>query len=107
VRVDAQRERRLVGGPDGQVHRVVSAGQHAVVTEQRHVADGQADHAALGFAWKRPTLLVLGNEREGMSDRVRAECSAIVAIRGTGAVESLNVAVAAGVLIAELTRLER
>jgi tRNA G18 (ribose-2'-O)-methylase SpoU len=49
-------------------------------------------------------ILVLGNEREGLGERVRAECDAIVAIPGSGAVESLNVAVAAGVLIAEMSR---
>lgn len=66
-----------------------------------HVTDAEP---ALGFAFARPTVLVLGNEREGMSDRVRAACSACVRIDGTGAVESLNVAVAAGVLIAEALR---
>jgi TrmH RNA methyltransferase len=67
-------------------------------------ADGQADRSAIGFPFVRPTILVLGNEREGLGDRVRAQCDAIVAIPGSGAVESLNVAVAAGVLIAELSR---
>jgi RNA methyltransferase, TrmH family len=67
-------------------------------------ADGQATHGAAGFAFGHPAILVLGNEREGLGDRVRAQCDAIVAIRGSGAIESLNVAVAAGVLFAEMTR---
>jgi TrmH RNA methyltransferase len=67
-------------------------------------ADGGADRSALEYPFVRPTILVLGNEREGLGDRVRAQCDAIVAIPGSGAVESLNVAVAAGVLIAELSR---
>lgn len=67
-------------------------------------ADGQADRSALGYPFARPTILVLGNEREGLGERVRAQCDAIVAIPGSGAVESLNVAVAAGVLFAELSR---
>ena len=70
-------------------------------------ADGAADASALGFAFARPTVLVVGHEREGMSARVRAQCDAVVAIRGGGAVESLNVAVAAGVLIAEMVRQRR
>ena len=70
-------------------------------------ADGRATESAVGFAFVRPTLLVLGNEREGLGDRVRAQCDALVAVRGSGAVESLNVAVAAGVLMAELTRQSR
>jgi len=69
-------------------------------------ADGQATIRATGFAFGRPAVLVLGNEREGLGDRVRAQCDAIVAVSGTGRVESLNVAVAAGVLMAELVRSE-
>jgi TrmH RNA methyltransferase len=67
-------------------------------------ADGHAKQAAAGFPFRRPVMLVLGHEREGLGDRVRAECDAFVAIRGGGAVESLNVAVAAGVLFAEVVR---
>jgi TrmH RNA methyltransferase len=67
-------------------------------------ADGASTTGALGFPFARPTVLVMGNEREGLGPRIRACCDAIVAIPGTGAVESLNVAVAAGVLIAELVR---
>ena len=67
-------------------------------------ADGQATTGALGFAFSRPTVLVLGNEREGLGDRVRAQCDAIVAIAGAGRVESLNVAMAAAVLMAEIVR---
>jgi len=67
-------------------------------------ADGSADTSAVGFAFARPAVLVLGNEREGLGDRVRAQCDAVVAVRGMGHVESLNVAVAAGVLMAEMVR---
>lgn len=47
-----------------------------------------------------PLVLVLGNEREGLGARVRAVCDGLVAIPGTGAVESLNVSIAASVLLA-------
>ncbi len=67
-------------------------------------ADGSATTGAAGFGFGRPTILVVGNEREGLGERVRAQCDAVVAVRGAGSVESLNVAVAAGVLIAEMTR---
>jgi TrmH RNA methyltransferase len=59
---------------------------------------------ALAFPFARPAVLVMGHEREGMSERVAAQCDARVTIRGSGAVESLNVAVATGVLVAQLTR---
>jgi len=67
-------------------------------------ADGHADRSAIGHRFARPAVVVVGHEREGLSPRVRAQCNVIVAIPGTGAVESLNVAVAAGVLMVELLR---
>lgn len=67
-------------------------------------ADADAPTSALGFPFARPAVLVVGNEREGLADRVRAQCDAVVAIPGSGAVESLNVAVATGILVAEMTR---
>jgi TrmH RNA methyltransferase len=68
--------------------------------------DGHAPVGALGFSFSRPLVLVVGNEREGLADRVRAQCDAIVCVRGSGAVESLNVAVAAGIVMSEATRAE-
>ena len=56
---------------------------------------------------QRSSVIVLGNEREGLSPRIRAQCHTLVAIRGSGAVQSLNVAVAAGVLFAALARRRR
>ncbi len=66
--------------------------------------DGQAPTSALDHRFARPSVLVLGNEREGPGDRIRAQCDAVVAVRGSGAVESLNVGVAAGVLIARMAQ---
>lgn len=57
---------------------------------------------ARDFAFEGPAILVVGNEREGLADRVRSQCDALVAIRGSGRIESLNVAVAAGVLLGSL-----
>ena len=67
-------------------------------------SDAQATHSVVGYRFKRPTILVLGHEHEGMTARVRAQCEALVRIPGAGLVESLNVSVAAGVLISELVR---
>lgn len=47
----------------------------------------------------RFSVLVLGSEGEGLRPRVRAACDRIVAIPMSGRVESLNVSVAAGVLL--------
>lgn len=67
-------------------------------------ADAHAQEDALGYRFPRPSVLVLGHEREGMTARVAAQCDALVRIAGSGAVESLNVSVAAGVLIGQLVR---
>ncbi len=66
-------------------------------------ADAGAEASTLARATTLlPTLLVMGNEREGLGPRVRAACDGFVAIRGGGAIESLNVGVAAGVLLDRL-----
>jgi tRNA G18 (ribose-2'-O)-methylase SpoU len=48
--------------------------------------------------------LVLGNEVDGVSSRVLAECSRAVEIPQSGMKKSLNVAVAGGVVLWEFTR---
>jgi TrmH RNA methyltransferase len=65
-------------------------------------SDGGAGLA--GYPFRRPTLVVLGNEREGLGDRIRAQCDALVRIDGSGAIGSLNVSIAASLMIAELVR---
>jgi len=47
----------------------------------------------------RPVALVLGNEERGLGAEVAAACERLVRIPGAGAVESLNVAAAAAILI--------
>jgi TrmH RNA methyltransferase len=47
----------------------------------------------------RPFALVLGNEEAGLEEATAAACAFRVTLPGTGAVESLNVSVAAAVLI--------
>jgi tRNA G18 (ribose-2'-O)-methylase SpoU len=70
-------------------------------------ADGHAGTSVRDFHFVRPAVLVVGHEREGLGTRVRSECEAFVAVRGAGTIDSLNVAVAAGVLLGELTSPER
>jgi TrmH RNA methyltransferase len=78
--------------------RMRAAGVHVIAADQNAKGDVR------DFSFSRPALVVLGHEREGLGARVRAECEATVAIRGAGAIESLNVGVAAGILIARLAR---
>lgn len=67
-------------------------------------AENDAQHDAVGYRFERPAVLVLGHEREGLGPRVRAQCDDVVAIRGRGGIHSLNVAVAASLMVAELVR---
>jgi TrmH RNA methyltransferase len=52
------------------------------------------------FTWPRGVCVVMGNEGEGLRPEIRAACAHRITIAGSGAVESLNVSVAAGILLA-------
>ncbi len=47
----------------------------------------------------RPLALVLGNEEQGLAPEVARACTGLVTLAGSGRVESLNVSVAAAVLL--------
>ena len=51
-----------------------------------------------------PVAIVLGEERRGLSDRLRGLCHSTVRLPMTGHADSLNVGVAAGVMMYELVR---
>jgi 23S rRNA (guanosine2251-2'-O)-methyltransferase len=56
------------------------------------------------FSFNHPFAIVIGAEGQGLHRLVRERCDALVAIPGTGAAESLNASVAAGVLLFEIFR---
>lgn len=96
--------------------RVAQGGAEIVpVVGVDHLADALRQLAAAGYRVigadqgakksafelpRGPVCLVLGNESDGLSAEIRAACAGFVQIPGTGALESLNVAVSAGVLLA-------
>ncbi len=63
-------------------------------------ADARATVPLSELRWPKRSVLVLGHERDGLSKAARACCDTLVSIPGSGAIDSLNVSVAAGVLIA-------
>jgi TrmH family RNA methyltransferase len=63
-------------------------------------ADGEAHVDRIRYAHR--ALLVFGNEAWGVSDQVRAMADVRLAIRRYGAAESLNVAVASGIVLSAL-----
>lgn len=67
-------------------------------------ADGEADTVHHDVDLKGPLALVLGAEGTGMRRLTREHCDRVVQLPMHGAVESLNVSVAAGVLLYEALR---
>lgn len=67
-------------------------------------ADAGATLAHTDFDWTRPTALLLGPESTGFTAGEMESASRIVRIPMHGAVESLNVSVAAGILLFEAAR---
>ena len=53
---------------------------------------------------KFPAVVVMGNEQEGLSSRVKQRCDTLVRVPGKGSLQSLNVSVAAGIILAEMDR---
>jgi 23S rRNA (guanosine2251-2'-O)-methyltransferase len=70
-------------------------------------ADADAQGAAETAALDGPLALVLGSEGEGMRRLTRDTCDLLVKLPLSGSVESLNVAVAAGILLYEVGRQRR
>jgi 23S rRNA (uridine2479-2'-O)-methyltransferase len=70
-------------------------------------SSAKADYAITEHDWKRPTLLVIGNETVGMSAYYRELCDVIVNIPIGGAATSLNVACAASIMLYEISRQRR
>ncbi|NPA06219.1 MAG: RNA methyltransferase [Chloroflexi bacterium] len=74
-----------------------------------YVLYGSSAHAAQTYRslhYQRPRVLVLGNERTGLTPEQRAACHHVVRIPMVGRVRSLNVAVAAGLLLYAMRELE-
>ncbi|CAM4485839.1 TrmH family RNA methyltransferase [Paenibacillus endophyticus] len=67
----------------------------------------QAKHTCYGYDWTQGTWLLMGSESEGLSPAVRELMDEAVIIPMTGQAESLNVAMAATVLLYESLRQRR
>jgi 23S rRNA (guanosine2251-2'-O)-methyltransferase len=67
-------------------------------------ADAEAEKAAHEADLKGPLCLVMGAEGAGLRDLTRKRCDWLVRLPNLGAVESLNVSVATGMLLYEALR---
>lgn len=61
-----------------------------------HLA-GAVDHRSVDYAAK-PLLLLMGNEQQGLDDEMAASCDQLALIAMGGAADSLNLAVATGIV---------
>ncbi|HSI87547.1 MAG TPA: TrmH family RNA methyltransferase, partial [Pyrinomonadaceae bacterium] len=68
---------------------------------------GEAETEHFDWDWARPTALVLGNEGRGLHRLVAENCDVLVKIPMYGKIDSLNVSVAAGVILFEARRQRR
>jgi TrmH RNA methyltransferase len=84
--------------PVADLRRLARDGFRIVATSS--LRGGPLGEAKLGGR----TVLVLGSEGEGVSRPIEALATECVQIPGTGAVDSLNVSVACGVVLAEVWR---
>ena len=65
---------------------------------------GEAETDYTDWDWNQPCALVLGSEGKGLHRLVAENCDALVKIPMQGKIESLNVSVAAGVILFEANR---
>ena len=106
--------------PTDAAHRVAEGGfEHLEVWQTKSLAVFARELTAAGYEVigavtrggrpdaprakeRKPFALLLGNEEHGLAPDVAAACTRLVTIPGSGKVESLNVSVAAAVLMWEL-----
>ncbi|AQS40744.1 MAG: tRNA/rRNA methyltransferase [Candidatus Tokpelaia hoelldobleri] len=64
---------------------------------------GAVDYRQIDYK-KEPMLLLMGNEQQGLSDNLAAACDRLARIPQAGQADSLNLAVATGVMLYEMRR---
>jgi 23S rRNA (guanosine2251-2'-O)-methyltransferase len=90
------------------VARVVNLGRTLDLITQRNFwiigTSGRGSDAIYNVEWDRDVAVILGSERKGVRPSLLQRCHQVVRIPSPGDVESLNVAVACGVILSEIFR---
>jgi len=106
-------QRRVVRGSRGAVFTVPICVQYdaakAIDEARKHnvqiiATSANADTIYTEVDYSKPTMVVVGSERTGISDTVGERADAVVRIPMLGRINSLNIAVAAGVVMFEAIR---
>ena len=113
-------ERRAAEVTPAAVKASAGATEHLAVARVRNLADWLADARQIGawiygaaedavtaytaLDWRGRAVLVMGSEGKGLRPRVAAACDELVAIPVRGQIGSLNVSVAAAVILFEAQR---
>lgn len=64
---------------------------------------GSVDYRSVDYS-KKPTILLMGNEQQGLPDPLAKGCEKLVRIPQEGRADSLNLAIATGVMLYEIRR---
>ncbi len=89
-----------VSGPEQLLTRLKEEGYSVVA------AAGIGEHPYWSLTYNRPVALVVGNEASGVADKILSLADMVAAIPMHGNIESLNAAVAAGIILYEIRRQE-
>jgi 23S rRNA (guanosine2251-2'-O)-methyltransferase len=113
-------ERRAVGLTDVAAKAAAGALEHLLVARVTNInraledlkrrgwwiygLDERATESYDHIEYAEPTAFVLGGEGKGLHEQVRQHCDALVSIPMSGKISSLNVSVAAGIVLFEWKR---
>ncbi|MDO8586554.1 MAG: RNA methyltransferase [Armatimonadota bacterium] len=105
--------RRVVRGSRGAVFTVpicICNDSGVVIEEARGkglqvvATSAQAEQVYTDFDYTKPTMVIVGNEHVGISDVAREKADVVVRIPMLGKINSLNIAVAASLMLYEAVR---
>lgn len=88
---------------EGQFIELAARWQHSGAQIVGTHLKGAVDHRSIDYA-SAPQLLLMGNEQHGLTDALASSCSKLALIAMDGAADSLNLAVATGIMLFEARR---